>query len=430
MFMQLTEKYRNLSNSDHPATLIYLVDIGNSMKAYMPDGKRRIDVAKDAIQTSYAQMIQRSLRQGKIHPRYRVGMIAYSTDIYDVYGEIGSIVTIDKLKDEGVPSLTPQTTTNMAKAFRYATYLIQEDIKNWPLKWLTNCPPPMIVNITDCEYDDEADVLENAAMNLRNINVPDGNVLLQNIYISDQIAKVPANIKDWHGYHFNESTGNAYGDKLLAISSPMPAVYNQIMKEQSGLKIDVGSAMMFPGVSQEFIKTGFAMSIVSGSQVRYSMFPVTPPESPALTDSHFSRPLRVFLCHSFEDKSKVRRLYNRLTNENWLDPWFDEQKIKPGQEWTLEIQNAVTSSDAVIVCLSRQSVTKEGFVQKEIQMALDKAEEKPEGTIFIIPLKWDDCIVPTRLRKWQWLDAFSDGWYKKLLDSLENRAKKILTQKI
>ena len=65
-------------------------------------------------------MIQRSLRQGMIYPRYRVGMIAYTDEIYDVYNELGSIITIDKLKDEGVPPITPQKSTNMAKAFRYA----------------------------------------------------------------------------------------------------------------------------------------------------------------------------------------------------------------------------------------------------------------------------------------------------------------------
>lgn len=418
------EKYRNLANSDHPATLIYLVDISGSMKALMPDGKSRIDVAKASIQTSYAQMIQRSLRQGKIHPRYRVGMIAYSADIYDVYGEMGSIITIDKLKDEGIPLITPQQGTRMARAFRYATKLIQQDIREWPLKWLNNCPPPMVVNITDCEYSEEDPDVIRDAMNLRSINVPDGNVLIENIFITDQITLPNSDIKTWHGYYHNETTGDPYGDKLLAISSPMPSSYTQIMSEQLGIRLKMGAAMMFPGVNQEFIKTGFAMSIVSGSQVRHSSFRLKP-QSPKKAQ-RFSRPLRVFLCHSSDDKSVVNTLYKQLINEEWIDPWLDEKKIKAGQDWDLEIRNAVSVTDVVIVCLSENSVNKEGFVQKEIVMALDKADEKPEGTIFIIPLKLDDCDVPLRLRRWHWIDTYASDWYEKLIDALAIRASKII----
>ena len=259
--------YKNQANSDHPATLIYLVDISGSMNATMHDGKARIEVAKNAIQVAYAQMIQRSMRQGKIHPRYRVGMIAYSEKIYDVYGNLGSIVSIDRLKDEGIPSITPQKSTNMAKAFRYAEKLIKEDIQKWSPKWLEECPPPMVINITDCEFDEEQskDPLE-CSQKLQEISVPDGNVLVENIFITDQIS-APASPQAWDGYHHGDKTGNPYGDKLLEMSSLIPSTYAQILREQAGLKIKEDTAMMFPGITREFIKFGFVMSIVTGSQI-------------------------------------------------------------------------------------------------------------------------------------------------------------------
>jgi uncharacterized protein YegL len=265
--MESKEKYQNIANSDHPATLIYLVDISGSMRASMSDGKTRIEVVKDAIQTSYAQMINRSLRQGRIHSRYRVGMIAYSTDLYDVYGDLGSIIPIDRLKDEGVPAITPQQGTDMAKAFRYAIKLMQDDIKNWTQKWLDECPPPMVINLTDCDFGEESQDPIEFAKQLREISVPDGNVLVENIFITDHIALASANIKDWKGYRFDESTGDPFGDKLVAMSSPIPAGYAQLMSEQTGLKIRKGSAMMFPGISREFIKIGFAASIMLGARV-------------------------------------------------------------------------------------------------------------------------------------------------------------------
>ena len=108
--------------------------------------------------------------------------------------------------------------------------------------------------------------------------------------------------------------------------------------------------------------------------------------------------LRVFLCHSSQDKPIVRELYQRLTAEGWIDPWLDEEKLRPGHYWSEKIEEAIEFSDVVIVFLSNNSVTKEGVVQKEIKRALDKAEEKLEDTIFIIPLRLEDCSVPRRLR--------------------------------
>ena len=116
--------------------------------------------------------------------------------------------------------------------------------------------------------------------------------------------------------------------------------------------------------------------------------------------------LSVFLCHSSHDKSMVRELYRQLLNESWIDPWLDEEKLLPGQDWDFEIERAVEKANAVIICLSRNSVTKEGYIQRELKFVLDIALEKPEGTIFIIPLRLDDCELPRRLRSWQYVDYF------------------------
>src|SRR2546429_696738 len=91
------------------------------------------------------------------------------------------------------------------------------------------------------------------------------------------------------------------------------------------------------------------------------------------------RRLHVFLCHSSRDKTSVRKLYQQLRAEN-IDPWFDEEGLLPGQDWDLEIRKAVRAADAVIVCASRSSITKRGYVQKEIKYILDIADEQPEGT--------------------------------------------------
>lgn len=137
--------------------------------------------------------------------------------------------------------------------------------------------------------------------------------------------------------------------------------------------------------------------------------------------TNIKRPLRVFLCHASGDKSAVIKLYAHLVKDG-IDAWLDKEKIIPGQDWRIEIPKAVKNSDVVIVCLSSQSVTKEGFVQKEIRYALDAADEKPDGTIFIIPTRLENCTVPDRINRFHWVDLFLDDGYERLFKALTVRA--------
>jgi hypothetical protein len=130
--------------------------------------------------------------------------------------------------------------------------------------------------------------------------------------------------------------------------------------------------------------------------------------------------MRVFLCHATGDKTAVRVLYQRLKKAGFK-PWLDEEDLLPGQDWQSEIPKAVRAADAVLVCLSRAAVSKEGYVQKEIRLALDAADEKPEGTIFLIPVKLEECSVPERLSRWHWVHNTADG-FEKLLRALRARA--------
>lgn len=136
------------------------------------------------------------------------------------------------------------------------------------------------------------------------------------------------------------------------------------------------------------------------------------------------RALKVFLCHASGDKPQVWVLYKRLVVEG-VDAWLDKEKLLPGQDWRVEIPRAVRESDVVVVCLSNKSITQEGYIQKEILFALDAAKEKPEGAIFLIPARLEDCIVPDRLSRWQWVDLFEEDGFIKLLRSLKLRANKV-----
>src|SRR5215475_2758337 len=100
---------------------------------------------------------------------------------------------------------------------------------------------------------------------------------------------------------------------------------------------------------------------------------------------------RIFLCHATEDKAQVREVYHRLRVFDGLEPWLDEEDLLPGQEWAREIPRALQTSDFILIFLSRNSVAKRGYVQREMKLALDAWQELPEGTIHTIPVRIDDC---------------------------------------
>jgi TIR domain len=129
---------------------------------------------------------------------------------------------------------------------------------------------------------------------------------------------------------------------------------------------------------------------------------------------------QVFLCHASEDKPAVRELFRRLKSDGF-SPWLDEEMIYPGDDWDLEIRRAIKRSNVVIVCLSEKSVDKRGYVNKEIKMSLDVADEMPEGKAFVIPLKLEGCEIPDRLSKWHW-EYFDERGYGKLVEQLRKIA--------
>jgi hypothetical protein len=135
--------------------------------------------------------------------------------------------------------------------------------------------------------------------------------------------------------------------------------------------------------------------------------------------------LKVFICHASENKKEATELYKRLSTQGYIDPWLDSEKLLPGQNWDSEIKKAVKESHAVTVLLSSKSISKEGYVQKEIRQILDVADEKPEDTIYIIPIKLEECNVPQRLQKWHWLYTLNDMGYEKLLHTLRLRAEQL-----
>ena len=136
--------------------------------------------------------------------------------------------------------------------------------------------------------------------------------------------------------------------------------------------------------------------------------------------------MKIFLAHAKEDKKIVTELYHRL-KESGYTPWLDKEDLLPGQLWRAEIPKAIKDSQVFIACLSNRSVEKQGYVQDEFKIALKTYASKPAGSIYLIPVRLDDCSIPelrqeeygTNLRDIHWLDFFEPEGYDKLIRALE-----------
>ena len=118
--------------------------------------------------------------------------------------------------------------------------------------------------------------------------------------------------------------------------------------------------------------------------------------------------MSIFLSYCHEDGEVASKLHHDLANRG-LRCWLDKEELLPGQRWRETIELAIRQSSHFIALLSSHSVTKEGFVQRELKLALDFLTEMPPERIFLIPVRVDDCTpAHSALRDLHWVDLFPD----------------------
>ncbi len=132
----------------------------------------------------------------------------------------------------------------------------------------------------------------------------------------------------------------------------------------------------------------------------------------------------IFISYAKEDINYAEKLYEYLLSKNY-NPWLDKKKLNVGQNWEFYIQDALHKADFIILLLSKKSVNKRGYVQREFKKALYYCEEKLESDIFIIPIKIDDCEVPMNLNKFQWVE-YDNNAFDQIVKSIEIQRKSLL----
>ena len=101
----------------------------------------------------------------------------------------------------------------------------------------------------------------------------------------------------------------------------------------------------------------------------------------------------VFICHASEDAGEARRIAAGLRAAG-IGTWVDRQNLRGGDRWDDMIERTIKKEvDYVAVLQSAAMKSKDvGYVNREIDMALDRQRDYRLPRVFLIPAIIDDAM--------------------------------------
>jgi hypothetical protein len=128
----------------------------------------------------------------------------------------------------------------------------------------------------------------------------------------------------------------------------------------------------------------------------------------------------VFISYAREDLAAAALIKDAIDKTGMVG-WLDVRYLYGGVRWKAQITRMIQKSDFFVPVLSKLSVEKRGFVQREIREGLESALSVPDSRIFIVPVRLDHC-APTHpaLQELSWVDLFPDwdAGIRRLIQSL------------
>ena len=103
----------------------------------------------------------------------------------------------------------------------------------------------------------------------------------------------------------------------------------------------------------------------------------------------------VFLSHSWENKPFARKLYEALIAKG-VNIFFDEKKMKPGDDIYESISKGIAWYDKMILVCSKESLSESWWVDRELDRVLKKErdlfKERGKRINLLIPIAIDDHV--------------------------------------
>ncbi|OKH60318.1 hypothetical protein NIES2130_04430 [Scytonema sp. HK-05] len=142
-----------------------------------------------------------------------------------------------------------------------------------------------------------------------------------------------------------------------------------------------------------------------------------------------SRKPDVFISYARENFGDAEKLCKDLESEG-ISVWFDDRSLNVGERWKMVIPEAINNVMFFIALISSESTTKiNGFVQKEIDIALDVKNKKPLNDFFIFPVRLDDSKIPDKISSMHGIDIFPVFNYHQKLQSIVKNIRKYKDEK-
>lgn len=132
----------------------------------------------------------------------------------------------------------------------------------------------------------------------------------------------------------------------------------------------------------------------------------------------------VFLSYGSQDRSKVKKLAERLQNDG-LSVWLGEKIIEPGDHISLAIQKGLQNSRVMVFVLSCHSI---GMKWPELERGTVVFRGPTNEERWFILLRLDDSKIPDVLERYLAIDyrQENEDEYQKLLGSLRGNQTKTI----
>ncbi len=103
-------------------------------------------------------------------------------------------------------------------------------------------------------------------------------------------------------------------------------------------------------------------------------------------------PIRIYLNHVVEDRDRVRELYDKLVKAGF-EPWFDEERILPGENRVSAIERAISASDVCLAVFSKFREQNFGKNKQDREL-LRIIQKEINQKIHVIPVRFNVCRLP------------------------------------
>ena len=119
--------------------------------------------------------------------------------------------------------------------------------------------------------------------------------------------------------------------------------------------------------------------------------------------------MTTFISYSRVNSDFAVRLANDLRSDGF-DIWLDQLDIPTGSRWDDELEKALDRCSTFLIVLSPESIKSQN-VKDEIGYAIDAGKH-------ILPVLIENCKIPLRLRRFQFVD-FTDDSYRESLAQIK-----------